>query len=450
MDFNGDGHTDLLTATFDGSPHISYGSEEGFSEPVRLKDGAGERILISSYWDYEAEEHKDTNRALTAVEGQGLRCISALAYDWDADGDYDLLLGTYREGRLFRQMNEGSNEAPKFTGRNLPVEAGGEPVAFAGKLTTPRLVDWDGDGDLDLVLGTFDSKGDQGGAIHLALDEGRAGEPRFGALQALVVEHGESGSEPLRPNEGLYADPVDFDGDGDLDLLVGAYSRWKPIVRELSPEELVRVEELRALRIQQLEQLGEAEDDEARKEAMKRYQETNRTIGELVPSTKRDGFVWLYERLDAGEAEKTSRARELAPTAEEPLVADLQIAPEGRGRYRLTVRVAILEGWHAYGFLPESSPYVPLTISLDLPEGVTREGKWSRPESHPHPDDSSLTLYEGTLEYTCQLEATDPVAPSAIMDVVCRLRFQVCDEDKCLPPKTLELRIPNQVHRRTP
>ena len=41
VDLDADGHLDYLTATFDGSPHVSYGSKEGFGTPERLKDANG-------------------------------------------------------------------------------------------------------------------------------------------------------------------------------------------------------------------------------------------------------------------------------------------------------------------------------------------------------------------------------------------------------------------------
>ncbi len=44
VDLNADEHLDYLSATFDGSPHVAYGSAEGFAEPVRLKDKDGQVI----------------------------------------------------------------------------------------------------------------------------------------------------------------------------------------------------------------------------------------------------------------------------------------------------------------------------------------------------------------------------------------------------------------------
>ena len=104
VDINADGHLDYLTATFDGSPHVSYGSEKGFGEPVRLKDAQGKRILISSIWNYESRKHENLGHAMPDGKAVRERCISALAFDWDADGDFDLLLGSYENGHLYRQM----------------------------------------------------------------------------------------------------------------------------------------------------------------------------------------------------------------------------------------------------------------------------------------------------------------------------------------------------------
>ena len=127
VDLNGDGHSDYLTSIFDGSPHVSWGSEEGFSEPELLYDAGKERILVAYYWDYDEESHLTTGRAMPDGKAASIRGISALAFDWDADGDFDLLQGTYEEGRLFLQLNEGTNHEPRFTGKNQPVLAGTSP-----------------------------------------------------------------------------------------------------------------------------------------------------------------------------------------------------------------------------------------------------------------------------------------------------------------------------------
>jgi len=150
--------------------------------------------------------------------------VPALA-DLDADGDLDLLLGTFnRDVRLFR--NEGTSAAPRF------VAASEDPIADLprGSYSTPALGDLDGDGDLDLVVG------ESSGEVNLFENAGGPSEPRFELVTEAIseIDVGSRSSPAL----------VDVDGDGDLDLVVGEESRGirvyrnvgTPAAAEFSPE----------------------------------------------------------------------------------------------------------------------------------------------------------------------------------------------------------------------
>ena len=228
-------------------------------------------------------------------------------------------------------MNEGTNKEPRFSGRNIPVLAGDAPFQIPGatKMTAPRLVDWDKDGDMDLIAGSFgDSYGEaEGGGIYLFLNEGQVGSPAFAAPKPLIPPSPKGQQSPTRPDAGLYVDATDYDGDGDLDLVVGGYSMWTPPGRELNAEEKQQVAELRekqsalqqertvffkkmndeiASATQGIERKAPAYRERAA-EVRKHYAKelkayTDRSLAlkkdleALVPSKQRRSFVWLYER----------------------------------------------------------------------------------------------------------------------------------------------------------
>ncbi|MBE7491055.1 MAG: VCBS repeat-containing protein [Planctomycetes bacterium] len=230
VDFNADGHADIVTATFDGSPWVSFGSEKGFQAPKTILDKDGKRMWLSQYYDWDKKQWTKSDR--TGGKAPDAHCISAVAFDWDADGDFDLILGDYGKG-LFLVRNEGSNAEPKFTGKPESVMVGDKPLDAGDKITAPRFVDWDGDGLADIVLGTFgDAWGaGKGGSVLLFRNTGKKGEPRFEPAKVLIEASPKTASSATRPDAGLYLDVADLDGDGRLDLVVGGYSLWKDEVK---------------------------------------------------------------------------------------------------------------------------------------------------------------------------------------------------------------------------
>ena len=198
-------------------------------------------------------------------------------------------------------------------------------------MTAPRLVDWDGDGDLDLIAGSFGdcfSQEHTGGGVYLSRNNGPRGSPAFGVLETLIPPSQKGQAAPTRPDAGLYADAVDYDGDGDLDLVVGGYSMWTPPGRELSEKETATVARLRkeqkGLRAQQSAVMKEiraeateatagmdAKSKAARAKTVAVYKKhrdrtsafakqsgaVTKQLNALVPGPQRKAFVWFYERL---------------------------------------------------------------------------------------------------------------------------------------------------------
>lgn len=54
--------------------------------------------------------------------------VSPTLVDYDDDGDLDLMLGTFDEPRLFYYENIGSKTSPKFTSRGEVKQSNGSPI----------------------------------------------------------------------------------------------------------------------------------------------------------------------------------------------------------------------------------------------------------------------------------------------------------------------------------
>jgi hypothetical protein len=130
--------------------------------------------------------------------------------DFNGDGAKDLITGeNYGCIRFYR--NTGTDSNPQFSGYTL-LRVGGSAYYCNNDFSMPEVVDWDNDGVLDVICG--DGGDDTGGRVYLLHNTGSNAAPVFPSAQEIP-----------NVNVGAYgrASPtvVDWDGDGDKDLLVG-------------------------------------------------------------------------------------------------------------------------------------------------------------------------------------------------------------------------------------
>jgi hypothetical protein len=124
--------------------------------------------------------------------------------DLDGDGRTDVISGSWPgEIYFFRRQADGTFAAgtPLKDRHGRPLNVGSASAAFA--------VDWDGNGTIDLLVGNVL------GEVYFIPNEGK--ELAFGTPQRL-----KAGGEPLKVNGDAAPIAADWDGDGRLDLIVGA------------------------------------------------------------------------------------------------------------------------------------------------------------------------------------------------------------------------------------
>ena len=122
--------------------------------------------------------------------------------DFDADGDYDMLVGA-NDGQIEYWRNDGNATSPVWVLENDNL------LGDAGDYTVPNIIDFDGDGDFDIITGASD------GYVRYYKNIGTPTNPTFEYQRAWL--NGGSRTAPAM---------VDYDNDGNHDIVLGRSDQY--------------------------------------------------------------------------------------------------------------------------------------------------------------------------------------------------------------------------------
>ncbi len=209
-DYNGDGAEDLIVGIGDWT---EYGWDNAYNDQGEWTNGPlhGYVYCLLNTGANDKPKYRDAIKILAdgkPVDVYGMP--SPNLADFDADGDLDLICGEFLDGFTYFE-NRGTRTDPKYSaGRRLAH--GNVPLHMDLQMITPTAVDWDRDGDVDLICGDEDGRVafiEHTGKIENGLPQFLP--PRYFQQQAADVKF------------GALVTPVsfDWDNDGDEDLICG-------------------------------------------------------------------------------------------------------------------------------------------------------------------------------------------------------------------------------------
>ncbi|MEM8912042.1 MAG: exo-alpha-sialidase [Planctomycetota bacterium] len=211
-DFDGDGDQDIIVGVGDWS---DYAWDHAYDDRGQWKNGPlhGYVYLIRNDGSDDEPIYAESPQKLMAAGGviDVFGWPSPNLADFDGDGDLDLLCGEFLDGFTYFE-NIGTRKRPEYAAGCRLHDDDGQPLVMDLQMITPTAVDWDGDGDVDLIVG------DEDGRVALVENTGRL---RNRVPVFLSPQYFQQQADTLK--FGALATPCayDWDGDGDQDILCG-------------------------------------------------------------------------------------------------------------------------------------------------------------------------------------------------------------------------------------
>lgn len=216
--------------------------------------------------------------------------------DWDLDGDLDLLLG-WMQGTIAFVENLGDAHTPSFSDELVTIEAGGT-VFKTELLSGPFVVDFDSDGKRDLLVSCYS------GDVFFLKNIGEDAAPKFAAAEKIITGVGKELlskriSNRIRtldyPAKCARINATDYNGDGKVDIIFGDTAVTKVYKEGLSDERKWEIADAMS-RANTLtdRMISGRKSGELSKEELEEMQEQ---LGKLYESTRADTEYRSYGQL---------------------------------------------------------------------------------------------------------------------------------------------------------
>lgn len=207
VDYDNDGDQDIIVGIDDWG---EYGWDNAYDKNGKWTNGP----LRGFVYLLENQNGKYINKGKILAGGQPIETFGAPGAnmaDFDNDGKLDIICGEFLD-KLSWYRNEGTRSKPVFAKGRFLIDEKGDTIRLHVEMITPVAVDFDKDGNVDLLVG------DEDGSVAFIQNTGKV-KNKMPVFKSPVYLKQKADNLKF----GALTTPfnVDWDGDGKDDLISG-------------------------------------------------------------------------------------------------------------------------------------------------------------------------------------------------------------------------------------
>ena len=127
------------------------------------------------------------------------------------------------------------------------------------------------------------------------------------------------------------------------------------------------------------------------------------------------------------------------------MVAPPKVVGKRGGAIEAKISIQLRDGYHVNSNTPGDDYLIPLRLTWSAAPLAAAETTYPKPQLEKYEfSEKPLSVFSGDfdLHSRFQVPAGAPAGPNVLLG---KLRYQACNARACLPPKTVEVRLPVEI-----